>query len=76
MHQPEIGGPNPDPDHNIQHTALMQGRGGEVHTGPRRQPSGGLSHAKLVEMFAAAILVAMMLAIIAIAMGFLPSRMG
>lgn len=31
---------------------------------------------KLVEMFAAAILVAMMLAIIAIATGFLPSRMG
>ena len=31
---------------------------------------------KLVEMFAAAILVVMMLAIIAIATGFLPSRMG
>jgi hypothetical protein len=31
---------------------------------------------KLVEMFAAAILVATMLAIIAIAMGFLPSRTG
>lgn len=32
--------------------------------------------AKLVEMFAAAILVVTMLAIIAIAMGFLPSRTG
>ena len=31
---------------------------------------------KLVEMFAAAVLVAMMLAIIAIAAGFLPSRTG
>jgi hypothetical protein len=31
---------------------------------------------KLVEMFAAAILVVTMLAIIAIAMGFLPSRTG
>ena len=31
---------------------------------------------KLVEMFAAAILVVTMLAIIAVAMGFLPSRTG
>ena len=31
---------------------------------------------KLVEMFAAAILVATMLVIVAIAMGFLPSSMG
>jgi hypothetical protein len=31
---------------------------------------------KLVEMFAAAVLVVTMLAIIAIAMGFLPSRTG
>ena len=31
---------------------------------------------KLIEMFAAAILVVTMLAIIAIAMGFLPSRTG
>jgi hypothetical protein len=31
---------------------------------------------KLVEMFAAAILVVTMVAVVAIAMGFLPSRMG
>jgi hypothetical protein len=31
---------------------------------------------KLVEMFAAAILVVTVLAVVAIAMGFLPSRMG
>jgi hypothetical protein len=37
----------------------------------------GLSHTlKLVEMLAVAILVVTVLAVVAIAMGFLPSRMG
>jgi len=37
---------------------------------------GDLATPKLVEVLAAAILVVTMLAVIAIAMGFLPSRMG
>ena len=59
------------------HTALMQvalQRGayleqGASHRGDRAMPN-------LVEMFAAAILVVMILAIVAIATGFLPSRTG
>jgi hypothetical protein len=42
----------------------------------KRQPRGTVATLKLVEMLAAAILVVMMLAIVAIATGYLPSRMG
>jgi hypothetical protein len=59
------------------HTAVMQDVPTVMHTRLRRQSSGKLrAMPKLVEVFAAAILVVTMLAIIAIAMGFLPSRTG